>query len=138
MGTVVVVFAGEYDLASKEQLRGEFDALHDDPNIVLDMSAVTYLDSTCIGEIIHLHKARVAKGHAPFAVVYGTPIVKKVFTVLSLENMFRVVPSLDEVLPKDGKPLVVRHAPLGDNAAPALLVPAASSVGKEPDWATRL
>ena len=48
---VIVVFAGEYDLACQKELRREFDRLHEQPNVVLDFSNVTYLDSTCIAEL---------------------------------------------------------------------------------------
>jgi STAS domain len=46
-----VVFAGEYDLAVKEQLREELDRLVDEPAVVLDFSDVSYIDSTCVGRI---------------------------------------------------------------------------------------
>lgn len=65
MATVVKVFAGEYDLTHQAQLRAEFDALYAENSLVLDMSAVTYLDSTFIGELIRLHNLRTAHGCNP-------------------------------------------------------------------------
>jgi hypothetical protein len=58
MATIVKIFTGEYDLKHQAALHAEFDALHVEDSLVLDMSAVTYLDSTFIGELIWLHELR--------------------------------------------------------------------------------
>lgn len=59
-GTAVMVFSGEYDLASKDQVRSAFDAVLDAPRLALDFSDVTYIDSTIIHELIRVHNARAA------------------------------------------------------------------------------
>lgn len=48
MGTVVQVFVGEYDLAHQLSVRADLDSLCDEPEVIFDMSGVTYLDSTFV------------------------------------------------------------------------------------------
>jgi anti-anti-sigma regulatory factor len=118
MATVVKVFAGEYDLTHQAQLRAEFDALHAENNLILDMSAVTYLDSTFISELIRLHEKRAERGCDRLTIVRAAPIVKKVLALLYIFTFARVVATLDEALPKDGTPVVLHRACTGDNPAP--------------------
>ena len=100
MATVVKVFAGEYDLTHQAQLRAEFDALHAENNLILDMSAVT------------------ERGCDRLTIVRAAPIVKKVLALLYIFTFARVVATLDEALPKDGTPVVLHRACTGDNPAP--------------------
>jgi anti-anti-sigma factor len=114
MTTVVVVFTGEYDLAHREQLRAEFDTLRNEPKVVLDMTAVTYFDSTCIGLLIRLHTDRVANNCEQLSIVSSTRIIKRLFQLLGFDSMFRIVGTLDEALPKGGVAADVRYATPGE------------------------
>jgi anti-anti-sigma factor len=114
MGPIIVVFMGQYDLTHKAQLRKDFDALRDEPNLVLDMSAVTYLDSTCVSELMRLHDLRSRKGYERFALVRNPVLFRRLFEILNMGNLFRIVDALDDVLAKDGNPAAVRYAAPGN------------------------
>jgi anti-anti-sigma regulatory factor len=75
MATIVMVFAGEYDLTHQSQVRAEFDALRDENHLILDMSAVTFLDSTFVSELIRLHRERADRGCDRLTIVRAAPIV---------------------------------------------------------------
>ena len=62
MDVVVAVFTGEYDLSHKAILHVELSALWEQPNLVLDMSAVSFIDSTCIAELAVLQDRRREAG----------------------------------------------------------------------------
>ncbi len=115
MATVVKVFAGEYDLTHQAQLRAEFDALCTENSLVLDMSAVTYLDSTFISELIRLHNARTEQGCNRLTIVRPSPIVRRVLSLLYIFTFCRVVASLDEALAQHGTGVVVARACSGYN-----------------------
>lgn len=134
MATVVKVFAGEYDLTHQARLRAEFDALHAQNNLILDMSAVTYLDSTFISELIRLHEKRVELGCDRLTIVRAAPIVKKVFELLYIFTFARVVATLDEALPKDGTPVVLHRACRGDNPAPRHRIRVCKTQAPTPAW----
>lgn len=92
----VVVFAGEYDLADKRGLRRAMRRLDASDDLVLDMTEVTYIDSTFIAELIILEKARRAKKFGHLKVI--TPaksIVRRIFEVTGMITVLEVVESYD-------------------------------------------
>ncbi len=105
---MIVVFAGEYDLACQKELRREFDRLHEQPNVVLDFSNVTYLDSTCIAELLILNKARKERGFTVETVVMPPGArIARLLDVAGLTKVFNVVDSLDGQLNR--KDSEIRH-----------------------------
>ncbi len=134
MATIVKVFAGEYDLTHKARLRAEFDALHAENRLVLDMSAVTYLDSTFISELIRLHEKRAERVCDRLTIVRAGPIVKKIFALLYIFTFARVVATLDEALPKDGTPVILDRACTGDNPAPRHRIRVRKTESPTPVW----
>ena len=88
----IVVFAGEYDLANKSELRKELSRLHSVDELVLDMSEVTYIDSTFIAELMLLRKARKTKKLSPVTIVAPPKsLVRKLFQVTGLLSVLNVV-----------------------------------------------
>jgi anti-anti-sigma factor len=123
MATLVTVFAGEYDLVHRVALQADFDSLCTEPRtVILDMSAVTYLDSWFVTELIRLHKMRAQRGCDRLTIVRVEPIVKRIFALLYMGTFCRMVDTLDDALPKDGKPVVVRRAGPG-SPTPLYLTP---------------
>jgi anti-anti-sigma factor len=116
VNTVIVVLNGEYDLAHRSELRKEFAGLYDVPVLIVDLSAVTFFDSTCVSELVHLQNARLAKGLPPITVVQGASIVKRLFEVLNLGDVFQLVDSSESALSDDGEAVVIRHAVPGEQA----------------------
>lgn len=104
-----MVFSGEYDIASKEQLRAACATLVAKPSVVLDFSDVTYIDSTAIGELIRLHKERIERDLEPATLVISNPNVRRVLELVSLGEVYRLVSSIDDAITKDGAPLAVRY-----------------------------
>jgi anti-anti-sigma factor len=110
METVVMVFAGEYDLTSKEQLRTTLARLSTMPRVVLDFSDVTYLDSTVITELIRMRKLRAASGFERETIVFQHPPLKRLFDILDMGKVFRLVGTLDDAVEKNGAPVTVQYA----------------------------
>jgi anti-anti-sigma factor len=93
----IATFSGEYDLADKEELRTQLDALHDKPDVVLDLSAVTYLDSSFISELVRLHDARKEQGFpTEVLVIQKDSAVERIFSVVGMAPLFNVVESLSD------------------------------------------
>ncbi|HEY1882014.1 MAG TPA: STAS domain-containing protein [Candidatus Cybelea sp.] len=111
---VLVVFRGEYDLASKERLRQEFAALVDEASVVLDFSDVSYFDSTMIEELVWLRNAREAAKLERATLVLNNPSLLRILEMLDLGKFLQVVPSLDDVIGRDGKSVRVRYAHMDD------------------------
>jgi len=109
-GAALVVFAGEYDLSCEEQWRNELQRLCREPNLIIDLQNVTYLDVTCATELMRMHERRDANGFGREIVILGQPIVRRLFDLLSLRLLFRIVDSSDDAARERREATVVRHA----------------------------
>jgi anti-anti-sigma regulatory factor len=109
-GPALVVFAGEYDLACKEQWRDELQRLYREPKLVIDFQNVTYLDVTCAMELMSMHEHRGANGFGRETVILGQPIVRRLFELLNLQTHFRIVDSTEDAAHERRQAAVIRHA----------------------------
>jgi anti-anti-sigma factor len=116
MRTVVRVFSGEYDVAYEVKLRAEFDAVCTEPNLILDMRGVSYVDSTFANELLRLHKCRLEHGLGEVSIVRNSLIVKRLFAILYFKTLFRLADTLEEVLPRNGSPIVIQCACRGNES----------------------
>jgi anti-anti-sigma factor len=90
-----VVFTGEYDLAVKEQLRDELDSLVDEPAVVLDFSDVSYMDSTCVAELMRNRELRASRGlPPPTIIIKAGNRIRRIFEILGLLTAFDFVEEL--------------------------------------------
>jgi anti-anti-sigma factor len=112
--SLLVVFRGEYDLASKARLRQELRGLASAPRVALDFTDVTYIDSTMIEEMVTLRNARAAAGLEPETIVLKDPNLLRIFEMLDLSTFFRFVTSVDDAMGRDGAPMAVKYAPADD------------------------
>ena len=117
MRTVVRVFSGEYDATYRWKLRAEFNDVCSEPDLILDMRGVSYVDSAFSNELLRLHKCRLKKGIGGVSIVRNTFIVKRLFEILRFEALFRLADTLEEVLPRNGSDVVVQAACRGDKSA---------------------
>lgn len=113
---VVMMFAHEYDISCKEQLRLDLEGLTNVQSVVLDFTDVTYLDSTVIGELMRLHKIRTSKGYGRETIVANNPRLGKLFNIVSLHEIFNVVSSLADIVEKPGELIDLQYAQSGLNA----------------------
>lgn len=106
----LVVFAGEYDLANKDGLRRTLRRLESSSDLVLDLTEVTYIDSTFISGLILLERARGAKNFGRVTIVAPTgSVARRVFEVIGLTPILALVESY-----RRNEPGVVEFAPTGD------------------------
>lgn len=109
MAGTVVVFRGEYDFACKEKLRKFLEA-YIEPNLVLDLSEVSYVDSSFVTELVRLHRSRREKNFNSAVIVLRNPMLQRLFEILDLGNLFPVVGTLDEALTNNGKAMSIKYA----------------------------
>ncbi len=95
----VVTAVGEIDAATADQLATAVsDALATPPpQVLLDFSGVTFIDSTGLGVLVKSHRAAEQAG-ARFAVVHPTPQTRKLIRVLGLDQLLRVYDSQADAL----------------------------------------
>jgi len=86
--TALVVFSGEYDVSCRKRWRDELERLSCEPNVIIDFSDVTYLDATCMTELLRLHERRHAKGFGRETVVLHRPVVRRLFESCRCKTSF--------------------------------------------------
>ena len=86
---------GELDLETAAQVRAQLDEHMDSGHatLVLDLSAVTFVDSTGLRTVIEAQKATEARG-VGFALVPGPPAVQRLFELTGTSDLFPEPPSI--------------------------------------------
>lgn len=97
-GAGVVRVSGKLDLPNVHLLAEMLDAVHDDrPAIVVDLAGVSTIDSTGLNLLMRMHE-RCALRKANMAVVFTSQSLRRIFSVLSLENVFQIFPTVDAAI----------------------------------------
>ncbi len=95
----VVSVAGEVDVATAPTLRSRLEVAIDRgmPLLVVDLLAVTFIDSTGLGVLIGASK-RVDADEGTMRLVVAEPRILKLFEITGLMDVFSIVPSLEEAV----------------------------------------
>lgn len=98
-GVGVVVLAGEVDIYTAPRFKEAMLELLDAGvgKLVVDLSAVTFIDSTALGVLIGGLR-RVHDAGGVMALVVATPAVQRVLTITGLDRVFSVHDTRDAAL----------------------------------------
>lgn len=94
--SIVVTLSGEIDVAAAPTVRERLEqAASRDGTLIVDLTGVSFIDSTALGVLIGIHKQR-AGADAGMRLVVSEPRILKVFEITGLTDLFDIVPSLAE------------------------------------------
>lgn len=95
----VVSLTGEIDLSNHAALRAGLNDLivRGSVDLVLDMSEVSFVDSTGLGALIGTRR-RVHAFHGSLAIVLADPATRRVFEITGLDKVFDLHPTLDSAI----------------------------------------
>ena len=96
-GFVVLAITGEVDVYTSPQLREAFTqviAEGADRNVVVDLTGVTFLDSSGIGALVS-GRRRLAEG-AQLRLVSTQPTILRLFALTGLTSVFPTFPTVAE------------------------------------------
>lgn len=95
----VVTVAGEVDVATSPQLSQALEAAHaaqvEAPSVVVDLTTVTFIDSTGLGVLVQSFRGVADRG-GELRVVLREANVRRVFEVTSLDSVIPIYASLDD------------------------------------------
>lgn len=95
----LVMLRGELDLASQGDFRAQVgDLLHTGrADLVIDLTELTFLDSTGLGALIGIRRRAYAL-QGSLTLVCPTHAVMELFSIVGLERVFDIRPTLDGLL----------------------------------------
>lgn len=97
-GYVLVRLSGEVDLSWSQDVRREvLDALTSGVPVGVELSAVSYIDSSGIAALVEGFQAARARG-SRFALVAVSDAVRAVLELARLDRVFQLVPAADALL----------------------------------------
>ena len=95
----VVTIVGEIDMANAPEVKRAIDTSRDGvERVVVDLSAVTFLDSSALNALVHSRRDLAEDGISFRVVSPADQSVRKVFEITHLTEPLSVVGSLDAAL----------------------------------------
>ena len=95
---VITLEEPEWDIDSSEMLGARLAPAAIYPLVIVDLSAVSYMDSTCLGKLVGMRAKRVANGFSPAKLVISSPRVRRLFGIVHFDEIWPIFDSLDAAL----------------------------------------
>jgi anti-sigma B factor antagonist len=98
-GHVLIRAAGELDLSSAPSLATAAENAFADGYqiLLLDLSGITFMDSTGISSVLTAHRAAQARG-AVVAVIAPSDIAMRVLQLIGVEHLLHIYDTIEEAL----------------------------------------
>lgn len=96
VGGTIVALDGEFDLAQRHRISSAFEAVSDEPLVVVDLERARYIDSTVLSSLIRLRNDVSDRG-GTMIVTSPQPTVARLFAVAGLNELFDVRSTVAEV-----------------------------------------
>ena len=97
-GVVLIRLSGEVDLSWSQQVRhAVLDALEKNPAVGVELSQVSYIDSSGIAALVEGFQQARTHGKR-FALVATSDAVRAVLELARLDRVFQLVPSADALI----------------------------------------
>lgn len=88
---LTLVFDGEYDLAGQRDFKKKLSSADSERDVIVDFSNVSYVDSSCIAELLLFSRGRRERGLPPETIYVTAGPVAKVLQVAGVAKICRVV-----------------------------------------------
>jgi|SRR5579863_1033951 len=98
---VVSLNRPEWDLVFAPELERLLESSYSHPGVVIDMSKVRFIDSTCLGKFVKMRKERGARGLAVERIVIPNENIRRVFALVRFDRIWPLYLSLSEAMAAD-------------------------------------
>jgi anti-sigma B factor antagonist len=94
--TPVLTLNGEIDISNVADVQRALDAMPPEDRVVIDMSAVEFLDSTALAALVRYRNATVARG-GDVTLIIENALVLRIFQITNFDREFKIVRRLEDV-----------------------------------------
>jgi anti-anti-sigma factor len=94
--TITIRLSGELDIANVDALRASTGRLVDADRLIVDLRAVTFLDSTVLGALVRLHRGAEARGATMQVIASADSMPRHLLEVTGLDELFLVTDTEDD------------------------------------------
>jgi anti-anti-sigma factor len=95
---VITIDSPQLDVWACDRLQALLEPAYANERVVIDMSAVQYIDSSCLGKLATKRRIRARKGYPPARVVAKSPQVRRVFTLVQFDCVWPLFETVAEAL----------------------------------------
>jgi anti-anti-sigma factor len=95
---IVALELSEYDVASAGDMTRQLEATYTASNVIVDMSGVRYIDSTCLGRLVKMRKEREGRGFRPARIVISSAELRRLFKLVKFDTVWPIFDSLDAAI----------------------------------------
>lgn len=99
--TILTLAAEEWDIESADALASLLAPAADHRDVIVDLSAVSYIDSTCLGKFVGMRAKRGARGFEPAKLVIASPRIRRLFAIVKFDEIWPIYATLHEALRAD-------------------------------------
>ncbi len=85
-----IALRGEYDLARRAELERSLAGAELSKVAILDLSSVSYMDSTALAVLVRLRKRMSARGSATIRLVAPQPNIRRLLALTELDQVFEI------------------------------------------------
>lgn len=98
MRPLIVSLTGQYDVYREPELRQAIAPAKTEETVIVDLTAVDYLDSTALGVLAGMRTERRRSGLPPAHFVVASERLRRIFTVTGLDSAWVMHPTLADAL----------------------------------------
>ncbi len=97
--TLIVRLPGEWDMSRQEELRKTLEEARERPNVVLDLTDTTYIDSAVLTELAKMRQYRVGnRNFEPTHIVAPRGNIARLLSIVGFDRVFPTHESLPDAL----------------------------------------
>jgi anti-anti-sigma factor len=89
----------EWDLTTCDKLEEQLTPTLDWPNVIIDMSAVKFLDSSCLRKFFKMYQERVTtRGFEPARLVVNASNIRRLLAIVGFDELWPIFETREEAL----------------------------------------
>ncbi len=88
----------EWDLSSRDDLAKLLKPTYTHPSVILDLTPVTFMDGSCLRQLLIMRTERAARGFSPAHLVVACPHILRVFKIVEFDKIWPLYDTLERAL----------------------------------------